>query len=99
MSRIVLYQTVRFSISTQISPIQSIVRALSGATAPDYSGHGSDGNEGALHIPESSSIPGSSQSDCLVSYTENSLGGSYLSALVHLVYSTAPNNWANSTSI
>ena len=47
------------------------------------------GNEGALCIPQSSSITGTSPSDCLVSYPGHSLGESYPSAEVQLVYSTA----------
>ena len=39
------------------------------------SGPGSDGNEGVLHIPQSSSTAGTSPSDCLVSYSGHSLGG------------------------
>ena len=35
---------------------------------------GSDGNEGVLHIPQSSSITGTSPSNCLVSYLGDSLG-------------------------
>ena len=42
-------------------------RALSGATTPGQSRPGSDGNEGVLRIPQSSSIAGTSPSDCLVS--------------------------------
>ena len=38
------------------------------AITPGLSETGSDGNEGVLHIPQSSSITGTSQSDCLVSY-------------------------------
>ena len=38
---------------------------LSGATTPGQSGPGSDGNEGVLRIPQSSSIAGTSPSDCL----------------------------------
>ena len=41
---------------------------LSGATTPDQSGPGNNGNEGVLCIPQSSSITGTSPSDCLVSY-------------------------------
>ena len=37
----------------------------------------SDGNEGVPYIPQSFSIPGTSPSDCLVSYTGHSLAGSY----------------------
>ena len=54
----------------QSSSIQPIDRALSGATNPGKSGPGSDGNEGVLHIPQSSSITAASPSDCLVSYED-----------------------------
>ena len=39
------------------------------------SGPGSNGNEGVLCIPQSSSIIGTLPSDCLVSYPGHSLGG------------------------
>ena len=45
-----------------------LIGPLSGATTPDQSGPGSDGNEGVLHIPQSSIINGASLSDCLVAY-------------------------------
>ena len=48
---------------------------LSGATTPGQSGPGSDGNEGVLRIPQSSSIAGTSPSDCLVSYQDTRWGG------------------------
>ena len=48
---------------------------LSCATIPGQSGPRSDGNEGVLRIPQSSSITGTSPSDCLVSYPGHSLGG------------------------
>ena len=68
---------------------------LSGATTPGQSGPGSDGNERVLRIPQSSSIAGTSTSDCLVSYPGHSLeGGSYPSAEKQSVYSTAPVDWA-----
>ena len=70
-------------------------RALSGATTPGQSGPGSDGNEVVLRIPQSSSTARTSPSDCLVSYPGHSLGGSYPSAKVQSVYSTAPADWAN----
>ena len=54
---------------------------LSGATTPDLSGPGSDGNEGVLRIPQSSSTAGTSPSDCLVSYPGHSLGGGGLTPL------------------
>ena len=47
-----------------------------------------------LRIPQSSSITGISLSDCLVSYAGLSLGGSYPSAEVQSVYSTAAAKWA-----
>ena len=70
-------------------------RAPSGATTPGQSGPGNDGNEGVLCIPQSSSIAGTSPSDCLVSDTGHSLGGGpYPSAEVQSVYSIAPADWA-----
>ena len=66
--------------------------ALSGATTPGQSGPGSGGNKGVLRIPQSSSITGTSPSDCLVSYPGHSSGG-YPSAEVQSVYSTAPADW------
>ena len=72
------------------------VGPLSGATTPGQSGPGSDGNEGVLPILQSSSIAGTSPSDCLVSYPEHSLEvGSYSYAEKQSVYSTAPVDWAN----
>ena len=58
-----------------VSSILPRDRALSGATTPGQSGLGSDGNEGVLRIPQSSSTAGTSPSDCLVSYPRHSLGG------------------------
>ena len=55
---------------------------------------GSDDNEGLLHIPQNSSITGTSPSDCLVSYTGHSLEESYSSADMQSVYSTAPADLA-----
>ena len=40
---------------------------LSGATTPSHSELGGDGSEGVLCVPQSSSIAGTSPSDCLVS--------------------------------
>ena len=65
--KIVLFQTIQFSISTQFSSIWPIDRTPSDATTVGQSGPRSDGNE-VLCIPESSSITGTSPSDCLVSY-------------------------------
>ena len=63
---------------------------LLGATTPGQGGPGSDGNEGVLRISQSSSITGTSPSDCLVSHPGHSLGESYPSAEVQSVYSEAP---------
>ena len=69
----VLFQVIQFSISTQFSSIWPIDRTLSSATTPDQSKPGSDGNKKVLCIPQSSSISGTSPSDCLVSYPGHSL--------------------------
>ena len=69
-----------------------------GATTPDHnSGPGSNGIEEVLCIPRSSSITRISPSDCLVSYPGHLLGvgGSYLSAGMQSMYSTAPADWAS----
>ena len=68
--------------------------ALSGATTPAQSGAGSNGNEGMLHIPQSSSLTGTSLSDCLVSYPGHLLWGGLTPLQVQSVDSTAPANWA-----
>ena len=59
--KIVLFQAVQFSVNPQFSSIWPKDRTLSG-------GPGSNGNERLLCIPQSSSITGTSPSDCLVSY-------------------------------
>ena len=46
----------------------SLIGNLSDATTPSQSEPGSDGNKGVLRIPQSSSIIGTSPSDCMVSY-------------------------------
>ena len=76
--------------SVSNSSIWPTGRTLSGATTPDQSGLGSNGNEGILRIPQSSSITGASPSDCLVSYKGHKLGCvSYPSAGMQLAYCTA----------
>ena len=70
----VLIQVFQLRISTLFSSIWSIDRTLSGAIAPGQSEPGSDGNEGVLYIPQSSSNTRTSQSDCLVSYLGHLLG-------------------------
>ena len=94
MSKTVLCQAIQFSISMQFSSIWPLDRTLSGATIPGQSGPESNGNEGVLRILQSSSITGTSPSDCLVSYLGQLLVGYYLSVEKPLVYSTAPVDWA-----
>ena len=79
----------------KFNTIWSIDRTLSSATTLGQSVPGSDGNEGVLHIPQSSGITGTSPSDCLVSYPGHSLRESYSSAKKQSVYSTAPAYWAS----
>ena len=75
-----------------------IDKTLSGATTPGQSRRGSDGNEGVIDNPQSSSITEAQPSDCLVSYQGHLLGGeSYLSTEMQLVYSTS--NWTQNSSI
>ena len=93
MSKTVIFQTIRFSINTQFSSIWFIDRTLSSATTPNQSGPGSDGNEGVLRIPQSSSVAGTSPLDLLVSYPGHSLEESYTSAEKQSVFSTAPADW------
>ena len=71
------FQTIQFIKSTQFSSIWPINRTLSSVTTPGQSAPGSNGNEGVLHIPQSSSITRTSPSDCLVSYPGYLLRESY----------------------
>ena len=89
----VLFQVIQFSISMQFSSIWPIDRTLSGASTLGQSWPGSNGNEGVLHIPQSSIITGASPSDCLALYLGHLLGESYPSALMQSVYSTDPAYW------
>ena len=74
----VLFQTIHFRVSTWFSSIWPIYRTLSGSTTLKMSGPGSDGNEEVLRISQSSSITGTSPSDCLVPYLGHSLMGGVL---------------------
>ena len=56
ISKSVLFQAIHFSISSQFSSIWPIEKILSGATTLGQRRPGSNGNEGVLHIPQSSSI-------------------------------------------
>ena len=46
MLKTVPFQTIKFSMNTLCTSIQSIDRILSDATTPSYNGFGRDGNEG-----------------------------------------------------
>ena len=74
------------------SSIWPIDGSLSGFTTLGQSVPGSDGSEGVLWIPQSSSITEASPSDNFVSYFESSLEESYPSTEMQSVYSTAPTN-------
>ena len=73
--------------------------ALSGATIPGQSGPGSNGNEGVLRIPQSSSITGTSPSDCLVLYPGHLLGEvlTLSREAVGVFYSPKSNSYVNKT--
>ena len=73
--KIFLFQIIQFSISTQFSSIWPTDRTLSSATTPGQSWPGSDGSEVVLLIPQSSTITGTSPSDCSVSFPGYSLVG------------------------
>ena len=89
------WTTVQSFVCTQFkyqSSIWPIDRTLSGATTPGQSGSESNGSEGVLRILQSSSITGTTPSDCLILYPGHSLSGSYPSAEMQSVYSTVPAN-------
>ena len=78
-----LFQTIQFSMShlyalslnVKNSSIWPIDRTLSGATTASQSRPGSNGNEGVLCFPQSSSITETLPSHCFVSYSRRSLLG------------------------
>ena len=85
------------TIGTTVRPID---RTLSGATTTSQSGPKSDGSEGVLRIPQSSSNTGTWPSDYLVSYQDTRCGilsavSRIFSAEKQSVYSTAPTDRAN----
>ena len=69
-----------------ICPIDKII---SGAITPGQSVPGSDGNEGVLRIPQSSSITGASPSDCLVSCPGDTLVLLLCRAIVGVFYTSS----------
>ena len=69
---------------------------LSGTTTPGQSGPGSNGNEGVVHIPQSSRT-GASPIRWFSVISRPLVGREhYPSAEMQLVYSTAPGDWAQS---
>ena len=85
----------QFSLTlTRISSIWPLDRPYEVLPLWGQSGPGSNGNKGVLHIPQSSSITGTSPSDCLVSYSEHSLGEYHSSANMQSVYSAVTTDWA-----
>ena len=90
-----IFQTIQFSISTQLSSIWPIDKILSVATTPSQSEPGNDSNKGVLCIAQISSITGASPSDCLMSHLGHLLGESNPSAEIQSVYSAAPADWAS----
>ena len=78
------------------SSIWPIDKTLSDATTLGQCRPGSDGNEGVLHIPQSSCITGALLSNSLRSYQGHSLwvAETYPFAEMQWVYSMAPADWA-----
>ena len=70
----VFTQKIQFSISMLLVLFNPQIGPLSGAATVGQSGPGSDGSEGVLRIPQSSSTAGTSPSDCLVLYPGHLLG-------------------------
>ena len=91
-SKTVLFQTIQFIISSQFSSVYPLERVPPCATTAGQSEPGSDGDgdEGVLYIHQSSCIIGTWPSERLVSYPGPPQEvGSYRSAEILLVYSTA----------
>ena len=68
---------------------------LLGTTTPGQSEHGSNGNEGVLHIPQYVRAR-TSPSDCFMSYLEHSLRGGFLPLCrdaVGIVYCSSGAGW------
>ena len=68
------------------SSIWSINETLSGITTLGQSDSKSDGNEGVLHIPQSSSIIEASPSDCLISYPGHDYYNDYYYYWIGIVF-------------
>ena len=76
MSKTLQFQTIKFNIiSIKYSSTWPRDSILSGATTLSQNKPGSDGKEGVLRIPQSSSITWTSPSDSLVSYQDTRYEG------------------------
>ena len=73
--------------------IWPIDMTLLNATTPGQSGPGNNGNEGVLHIHQSSKA-GAWPSDGLISYPGHLWGSSYSSVEMQSMYSTVSADWA-----
>ena len=73
--------------------IWPIDRTLSGAATLGNNGPENNGNDGVLHIPQTSKT-GASSSDGLMSYPRHSLGGGLTSVEMQSVYFAAPSDRA-----
>ena len=66
-----IVKNISISSNSKSNPVLILfnpyIGPLLGATTPIWSGLGSYGNKGVLHIPQNSSITKTSPSDCLVS--------------------------------
>ena len=70
-----------------------IDRTLSGTTSPGQSRTGSNGNEGVLCNPQSSSITGASKSECFFSYSGKMLWGGDLPLCRDAISVFYTHNW------
>ena len=91
MSKTVLFQTIRFNISTQFSSIPPIDKTLSGATTPGYSVPRSNGSEGVLRIPPKHSWKHTIRLFSVISRIL--IVVSYPSEEMKSVYFTTPSDW------
>ena len=73
--------SIHFSISMLLVLFNPWIGPYQVLPLRGQSGPGSNGNEGVLRIPQSSSTAGISPSDCSVSYPGHSLGGGCLTPL------------------
>ena len=96
----VLFQTIRFGISTVFFYLHTwklktvLFQTIQLISLWAKEDQGSMAIKGVLHIPQSSCITEASPSYCLVSYLGHLLGESCSSAETQSVYSADPADWA-----